>query len=235
MTARREDGRRRASGCLAGFLDALTTVGRRAANGAVIAAIGLPAASAGAHPHVFVTYEAHVERDEAGRIGALAKVWIFDDVYTAFALQGLPRGLFGGVRAEALAGLAADLSGRLAGVGHYTRLEAAGADVALVAEGPAATVEDGRLRLTFRLAPTAPIAAEALTLRVYDPEFYVAFTPAKAAPVRIAAPCEVAMRAPAVDEAPPADEAFFARLTAADDFGRRYAWRAEITCPPPGR
>ena len=44
-----------------------------------------------AHPHVFVDVDMELEVAEDGDLRAIRYDWMFDDMYSAFAMQGLPR------------------------------------------------------------------------------------------------------------------------------------------------
>jgi ABC-type uncharacterized transport system substrate-binding protein len=48
--------------------------------------IGSPAA---AHPHVWVVLKSQLIYDKAGLVTGVRHVWTFDDVYSAFLIQGL--------------------------------------------------------------------------------------------------------------------------------------------------
>ncbi|WP_172795204.1 DUF1007 family protein [Polycladidibacter hongkongensis] len=52
----------------------------------VLAVVG-----AHAHPHVFVEARAQLVFNDAGELRAIRHRWVFDDMYTAYALQGLDR------------------------------------------------------------------------------------------------------------------------------------------------
>src|SRR5271170_5995366 len=49
------------------------------------------AAPALAHPHVWVTAQEAVVFDAQGQIAAIRHAWVFDDMYSAFATQGLAK------------------------------------------------------------------------------------------------------------------------------------------------
>ena len=46
-----------------------------------------------AHPHVWITVRSHVEFTPDGNVGAIIHDWVFDEMYSSFATQGLaPKG-----------------------------------------------------------------------------------------------------------------------------------------------
>src|SRR3954453_20680929 len=69
----------------------------------VAAAYVSPAA---AHPHVWVTVTSHVIFDAKGEATGLRQAWKFDDMYSTFAVEGLPQKTKGVFTREELAPLA---------------------------------------------------------------------------------------------------------------------------------
>ena len=51
--------------------------------------VGISAGAAAAHPHVWVTARAQVVFNAQGQIEAIRNAWVFDEMYSAFATQGL--------------------------------------------------------------------------------------------------------------------------------------------------
>ena len=59
-----------------------------------LAAIGTVASiapPASAHPHVYIDMKTAFHFDAKGQLDALRVVWIFDEFYSAFALDGAPK------------------------------------------------------------------------------------------------------------------------------------------------
>src|SRR5438132_1305255 len=65
--------------------------------------IGSPAA---AHPHVWVVLKSQLIYDKAGLVTGVRHVWTFDDVYSAFLIQGLRAKRKGSFTREELASIA---------------------------------------------------------------------------------------------------------------------------------
>ena len=86
-------------------------------------ALGLAAATpARAHPHVWVTVKSQIAFTPEGKVSAVIYDWVFDEMYSSFATQGLaPPGQL--VKKEQFAPLAKENAGSLAEIGYFTTLE----------------------------------------------------------------------------------------------------------------
>src|SRR5436305_1589784 len=94
--------------------------GRMAWLGAL--ALVLVGGAAEAHPHVWVTVRSHVEFDPDGKVTAVVHDWVFDEMYSSFATQGLaPKGQL--VSRAIFAPLAQENAGSLAELGYSTTLK----------------------------------------------------------------------------------------------------------------
>ena len=152
----------------------------------VIFVSGVLSAPAQAHPHVFVTTETTVLY-ENGTIVGLRHNWIFDELYSANAVEGLDKNKDGKYDREELAELAkADIEG-LHESSYFTSPALAGQRIKLdAARDYWLEHSDGILSLHFTLPFAGPVLADAkgLTFTISDPEFFIAFEFAKADPVR---------------------------------------------------
>ncbi|MGE8588364.1 MAG: DUF1007 family protein, partial [Alcaligenes sp.] len=68
----------------------------------------LAAGSASAHPHMWIDARAVIDVDAQHRITAVRQVWLFDEMFGAYATQGLPKGKGGSLPAATLKGMADD-------------------------------------------------------------------------------------------------------------------------------
>lgn len=150
---------------------------------AVLLSTVLPAE---AHPHVFVTTETIVLYDNGTFVGLRHK-WVFDELYSATAIEGLDKNNDGKYDRGELAELAkADIEG-LKESGFFTVPRLAGEKLQI---GDASDYwlehNDGILSLHFTTPFVRPVLADAkgLTFTISDPEFYIAFEFAKTDPVR---------------------------------------------------
>ncbi len=192
-----------------------------------------------AHPHVFVAVKTVLLFGPDGRMTGVRHSWTFDDMYSAFALQGLG-GRSGKPSQKELDALAKVNVEQLEEASYFTFVRASGKPVEF---GPATeyrtTVDDKRI-LTLHF--TAPLkepasAGRALTMQVYDPTYYVAFDLEKANPVTMSgAPAGCSLN---ILQPPPLAPQYQARLndslgtnvSPGPDFGIKLAARVVVACP----
>ena len=186
-----------------------------------------------AHPHVFVDVDLSIEVAEDGVVRRLRQEWTFDDMYSAFAVQGLP-GPRGEPTPEALAGLAEEMMDKLDGVDYFTTASAPDQDLqAIGAEDARVAFEDGRLRLSFSVGLRA-IAGnpQEVSFRVFDPQYVVAITMKE--PVRLIGPahCRFTIIKPGAlgeDEARQLDDSRRTNQLSID-FGGKLASTVALSC-----
>ncbi|ACA16791.1 protein of unknown function DUF1007 [Methylobacterium sp. 4-46] len=195
--------------------------------GALLAAGG----AAQAHPHVWITTRAEVVYGPDGRVAAIRHAWTFDPSYSAFAVQGL-----GGEAPspDGLAALARENTENLAESAYFTSLKIDGRKQEF--DGPQAaamTFAEGRLTLRFTLPLRTP-AKGPISLDVYDPTYFVAFSLAEGedAATLVGAPASCKALAHRPKSAAPAQmsESFFSALTDAANYGVQFANRITVTC-----
>jgi len=210
---------------------------RRAGLGLALA-LGV-ATPASAHPHVWVTVKSQIAFTHEGKVSAVSHDWVFDEMYSSFATQGLaPPGKL--VTKEEFAPLAQENAGGLAEIGYFTTLKIDGkaADFDRVTdywmqERPDHLVE---FHVTLPLKTPAK-ATRFLTLRVADPEFFIDFEFDDKVPVTlISAPpgCTATVAKPKPLEAgdkQKLSESFFTNLAPGTNFGFKMASAAIVACP----
>jgi ABC-type uncharacterized transport system substrate-binding protein len=151
-----------------------------------IVAAGAPT-GAGAHPHVFVDAKAEILFDAHGRMTHVRHVWQFDRAFSAFASQGLDNDGDGKLSAKELAPLAKVNVDSLKEYDYFTHLTIGKREVKFnVPDQYFLRIYDGRLTLFYELPlakPTPP--GPVMTLEIYDPEYFVAFTFAKKDPIAL--------------------------------------------------
>jgi ABC-type uncharacterized transport system substrate-binding protein len=152
---------------------------------AATALLGALTAHTTAHPHMWVSVEVTVLYDQSAFTG-LHEKWIFDEYYTAMAIEGLDKNNDGIYSREELAELAKVNIDGIKEYGYFTFPLLAGKQVKL--RDPKdywLEHKDGLLSLHFTVLFEQPIPVKAkdFAFVVQDPEFYIAFLPAKTDPV----------------------------------------------------
>jgi ABC-type uncharacterized transport system substrate-binding protein len=211
--------------------------------GAVLAIAGALLASAGApalaHPHVFVAVKSVIVFAPDGRVTGVRHSWTFDDMYSAFALQGLG-GRSGKPSQQELDALAKVNVEQLEEASYFTFVRAGGRQMEF---GPATeyrTTVDAKQILTLHfLAPLKEPASagRALTMQVYDPTYYVAFDLEKTNPVTMAsAPSGCSLNI--IQPAPLApqyqaqlNDSAGTNISPGPEFGIKLAARVVVACP----
>jgi ABC-type uncharacterized transport system substrate-binding protein len=205
-----------------------------------LALVWLYAGAAFAHPHVWVTVRSHVEFTPQGKVEAIVNDWVFDEMYSAFATQGLaPKGKL--VTRDIFAPLARENAGSLAEVGYYTTLRIDGKtmEFAPVTEYWMEERPDHLVAFHVRLNLKTPEPIHRFgSLLVADPEFYIDFefdNPPQGVVLDHAPPgCSDSLTKPkALDtgDKQKLSESFFTNLTPGTNFGFKMASRVILACP----
>jgi ABC-type uncharacterized transport system substrate-binding protein len=205
---------------------------------AAFASIAL-ANPASAHPHVWITGHETVVFDAEGRIAAVQHAWVFDEMYSAFATQGV--GKNGQLPTkEDLAPLAKTNVESLADYEYFTHAKADGKKVefATPTEYSLEERQDKLVVLTFTVPLKTPVKiTRFFSLQVYDPTYYVAFSLDEKDPVALAgAPQGCSTNVAGANPLAETDkqkmsEAFFANLSPGANFGVKLASSVTVACP----
>jgi ABC-type uncharacterized transport system substrate-binding protein len=203
-------------------------------------AFGLAAApAASAHPHVWVTVKSQIAFTPDGKVSAVIHDWVFDEMYSSFATQGLaPPGQL--VKKEEFAQLAKENAGSLAEIGYFTTLKIGGKAVDFgsvtdywMQERPDHLVE---FHVAIPLKTPTPVT-KFLTLRVADPEYFIDFEFDDRDPVKLLSPpagCTATVAKPKPLEEGDKQkltESFFTNLAPGTNFGFKMASAAIVACP----
>ena len=145
------------------------------------------AAPARAHPHVWVTMHTELVYAPDGSITGVRHHWAFDDMFSAFATQGLDAKEKGKFTREELAPLAKVNVESLKEYDYFTYATADGKKAELSDPAPGYWLDfnDSILTLNFTLPFKTPIKARELKVEVYDPTIFVDFEWAKKDPVHL--------------------------------------------------
>jgi ABC-type uncharacterized transport system substrate-binding protein len=140
--------------------------------------ICLAATPAVAHPHVWVGMESSVVVNATGQVEALKIEWTFDDNYTVIATEGLDTDGDGSFSSEELAPLTKENIASLKEYDYFTSVHQKDAKLKIGEVKEFGQVyQNGKLKLYFSVPLAVPVDPKAGTLdiRVYDPDFFIAF------------------------------------------------------------
>src|ERR1700719_403002 len=159
---------------------------------------------ADAHPHVWVTMTEELLYAADGTVTGVRHAWTFDDMFSAFATQGLEQKTKGTFTREELAPLAKVNVESLKDYAYFTYAKVNGKRQRDAFAEPVDywlgyDPNDTVLTLHFTLPFKKPVKAEALDIEVYDPEFFIDFGFAEKEPVRLVsapAQCTAAVEKP---------------------------------------
>jgi ABC-type uncharacterized transport system substrate-binding protein len=200
--------------------------------------LSLSAAPAQAHPHVWVTLHSQILYASDGSVIGVRHAWRFDDMFSAYALQGISHAKKSQYTRDELAPLAKVNVESLKEYDYFTFARINGKKVKfaepidywLEYENPA-------LVLHYTLPLKAPAAAKTLQIEVYDPTMFVDFEFFKDNPVSLSgAPpqCQLTLDEP--HRATPAEQLKLSQLDvtpldASSAYGEILANRMRVTCP----
>lgn len=131
-----------------------------------------------AHPHVWIDSSATFRFDASGQVRAVTLIWRFDDLYSAFAIQGADGNRDGVTTPEELTELGSINVEYLKQWNYFTNILADGAQVAVGTVDSFSNVnDDGILTFSFTLPLVTPVDPRQQLLRMssVDPSYYIAF------------------------------------------------------------
>jgi ABC-type uncharacterized transport system substrate-binding protein len=153
-----------------------------------VSACWLAAATpAAAHPHVWVTMSSELVYAPDGAVTGVRHAWTFDDMFSAFAVQGLELKTKDTPTREELAPLAKINAESLKEFDYFTYATVDGKTAKLTDPLPDyyLSYDDARLTLHFTLPFETPAKAKELRVEVYDPSIFVDFEFVKEKPVQL--------------------------------------------------
>src|ERR1035437_4922386 len=189
--------------------------------------------------HVWVTMHTELVYAPDGRITGVKHEWAFDDMFSAFATQGLDTKEKGKFTREELAPLAQVNVESLKEYGYFTYANADGKKAPLTDPAPGYWLDYNNqiLTLHFTRPFKTPLKAKYLKVEIYDPTIFVDFEFAKDHPVRLVeAPsgCKLDVALPhdiTYAQSQKLGEAFFNQLNSASNWGAQFANKIVVNCP----
>jgi ABC-type uncharacterized transport system substrate-binding protein len=192
---------------------------------------------AAAHPHVWVTFHSEVLYAADGSMTGVRHAWTFDDMFSAYALQGISHAKKGQYTRQELAPLAQTNVDSLKEYDYFTYARADGKKLKF--EDPVdywLEYKDAALTLHFTLPLKAPASAKATRIEVYDPSIFVDFEFANDKPVSLngASQCLVTYDLP--HQPTPTEQARLSQLDAVpldptSTYGEIFANKILVKCP----
>jgi ABC-type uncharacterized transport system substrate-binding protein len=199
-------------------------------------AMALGAATAQAHPHVWITAKSEVVYAPDGTISGVRHAWTFDDMFSTYALQGVETKTKGVYSREQLAPLAQTNIESLKEFGYFTFAKADGKKEKF-SEPVDYYLEfrDDALTLHFTLPAKAPFKAKQTALEVFDPAFFIDFKFDEKEPIKLVgapADCKLAFQRPndGTANAQRLNENNFASGDNSN-YGAMYANKILVDCP----
>jgi ABC-type uncharacterized transport system substrate-binding protein len=201
---------------------------------AVCATLAITYAPAQAHPHVWVTMTSQLIYAPNGTATGIRHSWAFDDMYSAFATEGLEQKNKGVFTREELASLAEVNVSSLKEFDFFTFAKVDGKKTPLAE--PVDYWLDYKnevLTLHFTLPFKSPVKAQNLDVEVYDPTYFVDFAFAEKTPVALVgapAQCKLSFAKPEDASATsnkPIDESMFT----SGNWGAQFANKISVKCP----
>ena len=203
-------------------------------------AIGLMTQSAAmAHPHVWVAVRSEVVFGDDGKIIGVRHAWEFDEMYSAFATQGLGKNGAPPTKEE-LAPLAKTNIESLAEFDYFTFAKQNNERPAFKPPQDVTLEVNERKSVVMRFflpLQTPASAKKPFSFQVYDPTYFVSFGLEKKEPVtmsRAPAGCSLSLVEPSplvAADNQKLSEAFFQNMSPGADFGIKLATRAIVACP----
>jgi ABC-type uncharacterized transport system substrate-binding protein len=193
---------------------------------------------ADAHPHVWVTLHSEILYAPDGAMTAVRHAWTFDDMFSAYALQGIKHAKKGQYTREELTSLAQLNVNSLKEYDYFTF--ARGDGKKLKFSGPVdywLEYRNPELILHFTLPLKAPATAKAMQVEIYDPSIFVDFEFAKEKPVSLdGAPPQCLLTVDLPHQPTPAEQAKLSQLDVtpldpSSAYGEIFANKMLVKCP----
>ncbi len=197
----------------------------------------LGASTAEAHPHVWITSTSELIYAPDGTLTGVRHAWTFDEMFAAYALQGIETKTKGVYSRDELAPLAQTNVESLKEYAYFTFAKAGGKKEKF--DEPIdyfLEYKDNALTLHFTLPLKTPLSAKALVLEVFDPTFFIDFKLAEKDPIKlVGAPegCKMKFQRPndGTTSAQQLNEQTFMNGGGNSNYGAMFANKITVDCP----
>ena len=144
----------------------------------VLASLVATVQSASAHPHVWVTMRSELVYGPDGTVTGVRHAWTFDDMFSAFATQGIDSKQRNVFTREELEPLAKTNVESLKDFDYFTvaRINGKKADFLDPPSGYYLDYKDQILTLHFTLPLKTPMKAQDVQIEISDPSYFVDFS-----------------------------------------------------------
>ena len=190
-----------------------------------------------AHPHVWVTFHSEVLYAADGSMTGVRHAWTFDDMFSAYALQGIPHAKKGQYTQQELASLAQTNVDSLKEYDYFTyaRIETKKLKFADAVDYWL-DYKDAALTLHFTLPLKVPASAKTTKIEIYDPSIFVDFEFAKDKPVSLSGAPQCLVTYDLPHQPTPTEQARLSQLDAvpldpSSAYGEIFANKILVKCP----
>jgi len=199
--------------------------------------LSLSDSRAQAHPHVWVTFHSEILYAADGIMTGIRHAWTFDDMFSAYALQGISHAKKGQYTREELASLAQTNVDSLKEYDYFTYARADGKKLKFADPSDYwLEYKNAVLTLHFTLPLKAPAAAKAMQIEIYDPSIFVDFEFAKDKPVSLSGAPQCLATYDLPHQPTPAEQARLGQLDSvpldpSSTYGEIFANKILVKCP----
>ena len=200
--------------------------------------LSLSITHANAHPHVWVTFHSEVLYSADGAMTGIRHAWTFDDMFSAYALQGTSHAKKGQYTREELAALAQVNVTSLKEYDYFTYARADGKKLKFAdATDYWLEYKNATLTLHLTLPLKSPATAKAMQIEIYDPTIFVDFEFAKDKPASLnGAPAQCILTADLPHQPTPAEQLRLSQLdsdplSVSSSYGEMFANKILVKCP----
>jgi ABC-type uncharacterized transport system substrate-binding protein len=189
-----------------------------------------------AHPHVWVTAASELLYEPDGSVTGIRHAWTFDDMFSAYALQGIASKKKGVYSRQELAPLAQTNVQSLKEYGFFTFAKVDGKKQQFLDPTDYfLDYQNSTLVLHFTLPFKTPIKTKQFAVEIFDPTYFVDFALQQQNPIRLVgapASCTMAIERPSDGTAGAKKLGEAAFLNGSNsNYGAMFANKVTVDCP----